>query len=146
MADNASVAAVLLPACGMAAVTGAVWIKLYVDRLGEMQARQIAPQKIATSRQSAALLEKTNASDNFKNLFEVPVLFYAACAMHAAARLPPSPAFVRALWAFVVLRALHSTVQVTANRVMVRFTFYATSCGVMFYIWGHLTRRLLAIA
>jgi hypothetical protein len=138
----AHVAAVLLPCSGMAAVTGAVWVKLYVDRVGELQARQISPQRLATATQAAATLTHVQASDNFRNLHELPVLFYAVCLAHAASGLAPAPSFVRAAWAFVGLRALHSLVHVTYNRVMHRFTAYLASTAALAYLWVHLTRRL----
>ena len=68
-----------LPCAAMAGLTALVWVKLYADRLSEMRARRIAPQELATAREAAGRLEKPAAADNFRNLFEVPVLFYVLC-------------------------------------------------------------------
>lgn len=39
----------------------------------------IGPQSIATSRAISSTLEDTAPADNFRNLFEVPVLFFVVC-------------------------------------------------------------------
>jgi len=70
---------VLLPAAAMVALTALVWMRLYVQRIGEMRRRRISPDELATARQAASTLQDVSAADNFRNLFEVPVLFYALC-------------------------------------------------------------------
>ena len=87
----------LFPCCAMVGITAVVWAKLFGDRLHEMRSRKISPQAIATSRQSAKVLQKVNASDNFSNLFEVPVLFYVLCALAFSAQLVTPPAAGRSL-------------------------------------------------
>ena len=69
-------AAILLPCFAMVVITAIVWVKLYIDRLGEMRARNILPQSLADSRAAAGALANIAAADNFRNLFEIPVLFY----------------------------------------------------------------------
>ena len=69
--------AILWPAVAMAGLTFLVWIRLYHLRLGEMMRKRIDAQALAGSADAARLLSDTRASDNFRNLFEVPVLFYA---------------------------------------------------------------------
>lgn len=55
-----------------------------------------------------------NASDNFKNQFEVPVLFYALCLFFAVSG--EVTAFVLlAAWAFVFLRLFHAVIQLGPN-------------------------------
>lgn len=123
-----------LPFCAMALLTALVWVKLYADRLGEMRARGIAPQKLASARAAAGQLEKTAAADNFRNLFEVPVLFYALC-IAIAVTGGSTPAVVAAAWAYVGLRALHSLIHVTYNRVVHRFLVYVASTLLLFAMW-----------
>ncbi len=52
------------------------WFKLYVDRIGEFNRRKLTPEKIKKGEQT---FEDVQSSDHFKNLFEVPVLFYTLC-------------------------------------------------------------------
>jgi hypothetical protein len=127
--------------CGaMAGLTALVWIKLYVDRLGEMRKRRIAPQSLASAR-ATAQLEQTQAAENFRNLFEVPVLFYVLC-VAVAANGGSTPGLLAAAWAYVALRALHSFIHVTYNRVTHRFLVYAASTLVLFGMWAAFLVRI----
>jgi hypothetical protein len=131
-----------LPCTALVLVTALVWIKLYVDRLGEMRVRRIDPQSIATARAAAGRLENTRAADNFRNLFEVPVLFYVLC-VAIAANGGSSPGMLAAAWTYVGLRALHSLIHVTYNRVVHRFLVYAASTLLLFGMWLVFLRGLL---
>lgn len=123
------------PCVGMVSLTALVWIKLYVDRIGEMRRRRVDPQALASASAKAEILQKTAASDNFRNLFEVPVLFYVLC-VAVTATGAATQALVTAGWAYVALRALHSLIHVTYNRVMHRFTVYAASTLLLFGMWA----------
>ena len=123
-----------LPAAAMVGVTALVWVKLYADRLGEMRERGIAPQAVATAREAAGQLQRTQAAENFRNLFEVPVLFYLLCVALAVSGAT-TPGFVTAAWAYVGLRALHSLIHVTYNRVVHRFLVYVASTVLLFGMW-----------
>lgn len=132
-----------LPCSAMVLVTALVWIKLYADRLGEMRARGIAPQSLATVREAAGRLEKTAAADNFRNLFEVPVLFYVWCVAVAMTGVATA-GLVAAAWVFVGLRALHSLIHVSYNRVLHRFLVYFASTVLMFAMWAVFFARIAA--
>lgn len=132
-----------LPCSAMVLVTALVWIKLYADRLGEMRARGIAPQSLATVREAAGRLEKTAAADNFRNLFEVPVLFYVWCVAVAMTGVATA-GLVTAAWVFVGLRALHSLIHVSYNRVLHRFLVYFASTALMFAMWAVFFARIAA--
>jgi len=133
---------ILLPCAAMAAITAAVWTRMYFDRVGELRARRIHPQALATARQAAETLKNVQAADNFRNLFEVPVLFYVLCLSLFAAQAV-SPPFLAGAWLFVLLRAAHSWIHCTYNRVMHRFTVYAASSLLLFLMWGAFVVRLL---
>jgi hypothetical protein len=131
-----------LPVAGMVAVTALVWIKLYADRIGEMRAKRISPQSLATARAAGGQLERTQAADNFRNLFEVPVLFYVLC-IALAVTGASTPGFVTAAWAYVILRALHSLIHVTYNRVNHRFLVYVSSTLLLFGMWATFALRVM---
>ena len=124
---------ILLPCVALVALTAIVWVRLYVDRIGEMRSRRIRAQALATSRE-AQTLQRVNAADNFRNLFEVPVLFYALCIALAATGMATT-FFVVGAWAYVLLRAVHSFIHITYNRVMHRFTVYVLSTVLLFVMW-----------
>jgi hypothetical protein len=131
-----------LPCAAMVLVTALVWVKLYVDRLSEMRRRRIAPQSLSTARDAVGRLEKTAAADNFRNLFEVPVLFYVLCIAIAVSG-GSTPGLVAGAWAYVGLRALHSLIHVTYNRVTHRFLVYVASTVLVFGMWLVFVRGLL---
>ena len=123
-----------LPFSAMVGLTALVWVKLYWDRIGEMRARRIDAQELATVRAAAGKLERPEAADNFRNLFEVPVLFYLLCVALVLTG-GSTPAFVTAAWADVTLRALHSLIHVTYIRVRHRFLVYVASTLLLFGLW-----------
>jgi hypothetical protein len=126
--------AILQPMIALVLLTAVVWVRLYVERLGEMRARRIDPQSISTSSARNATLTRTAGADNFKNLLEMPVLFYALClALLAAGEV--SAGFLQAAWAYVALRTVHSVIHLTYNRVVHRFLAYAASSLVLFGAW-----------
>jgi hypothetical protein len=132
-----------MPCAAMVSLTAAVWVKLYADRFGEMRAKRISPQSLATARAAAGQLEHSQAAENFRNLFEVPVLFYVLC-IALAVNGGSTPGFVAAAWAYVGLRALHSLIHVTYNRVTHRFLAYAASTLLLFGAWIAFIARLAA--
>ena len=67
--DALSPVAMLMPMAAMVALTAIVWVRLYFERIGEMRERRIHPQAVASSRQMAAALTRTQAADNLRNLF-----------------------------------------------------------------------------
>ncbi len=134
--------AIWWPAVAMVALTFAVWCRMYVVRIGQMRRERIHPQSVATSAQAAARLTDSRAADNFRNLFELPVLFYLALAV--AAHLRPADAAVLGLaWLFVALRIAHSGIQCTYNKVMHRFYVYAAGGLALWALWARIAVRLL---
>jgi hypothetical protein len=115
--------AILLPVIAMVALTCWVWLRMYQQRIGEMRARGIHPQKLATSRQMADTMQNTQAADHFRNLFEMPVLFYVLCALLAITELT-TLLLLACAWGYVVLRVYHAYIHLIA------------SCIVLFVMWG----------
>jgi hypothetical protein len=128
--------AFLLPLFAMVLLNLLVWLRLYQTRLGEMKRRRIHPQSVASNAQMATL-EDTRAADNFRNLFELPVLFYAAMLLIIVSR-SESVVLLALAWAFVVLRYLHSYIHCTYNRVKDRFSAYLFGGLALWALWGTL--------
>ncbi len=129
-----SARALLWPMVAMAALTFVVAVVMYRRRIAEIRAKRIRPQSLASAVAMATELEDTAAADNFRNLFEAPVLFYAASLL-AYAIGASSPALVALLWAYVALRVVHSVIHCTSNRVIRRFQAFAASLAVLLAIW-----------
>lgn len=134
--------AILLPPTALALLTGIVLVRMYRERIAELRERRIHPQKIATAHQAAATLQNTQAADNFRNLFEAPVLFYVLCGFLALTGLT-TPLLLACAWGYVVLRAYHSYVHLTHNTVLRRFQTYMASTIVLFVMWALFALRLL---
>ena len=133
---------ILLPPTVLAFLTGFVWLRLGSDRLGELRSRRIHPQQVATSKQMSESLQNVQSADNFRNLFEVPVLFYALCGFLAISKL--TTVFLLACaWGYVVLRAAHTYIHLTHNKVVRRFQTFVASTIVLYIMWGIFAVRLV---
>jgi hypothetical protein len=126
----------------MAALTFVIWLRMYTVRIAQMKRERIHPQSVATSAQAAARLTDSAAADNFRNLFELPVLFYVALIVAAQTAQVTAPVLVLA-WLFVVLRFAHSAIHCTYNRVYHRFYVYVAGGFVLFALWAVLAIGLL---
>lgn len=134
--------AILLPPTVLALLTAVVFGRLYTDRIAEIRARRIHPQQLATSKQSADTLQNVAASDNYRNLFEAPVLFYALCGYLAVTQLT-TVVLLACAWGYVFLRAAHTFVHLTNNKVIRRFQLFFASSMVLFAMWLLFLVRLL---
>jgi hypothetical protein len=68
------------------------------------------------------------------NLLELPMLFYVAGLMYYVAGRVDQTALVLA-WAYVGLRAIHSVIHLSYNKVTHRLVAYATSNFVLLAFW-----------
>jgi hypothetical protein len=126
--------AIFWPMAAQVAIVAAVWVRLGFVRIGEMKAKRIHPQAVATTRSASQVLEDVGTADNFRNLFEVPVLFFAVCLALAITDLV-SPLQVALAWVFVAMRAVHSFIHTTYNKVMHRFMAFLVSTLCVFAMW-----------
>ena len=130
------------PAVAMVALTLIVWVRMYRTRIAQMRRERIHPQAVATSAQVAAKLTDSKAADNFRNLFELPVLFYLALVV--AAHTAQVGWVVLALaWMFVALRVLHSFIHCGYNKVIHRFYAYFAGGVVLWSLWAVLAVGLM---
>ncbi len=127
-------AALVAPTLAMVLLTCVVGAYLLYSRVTEMRAKRIHPQAAANSLQMAARLENVQPADNFRNLFEVPVLFYALVAIALATQHVP-PWLVSGAWAFVALRVLHSAIHCTYNKVMHRLAAFMGGFALLVGLW-----------
>jgi hypothetical protein len=134
---------IFLPALAMVALTFVVWWVMYFQRLAQMRRERIHPQAVAVSAHAAARLSDTRGSDNFRNLFELPVLFYLALVV-AFVTVQVNAATLGLAWAFVALRVAHSAIQCTYNQVMHRFFAYLLGGLALWSLWAVLAWGLLA--
>ena len=126
--------AIFGPFLAMMILTLAVWLLMYARRIAflnsvELEANEITPAKLAEISPPAV----ANPSDNLKNLFEMPVLFYGLVLfLHGTVQV--DTIYLIAAWAFFLLRVAHSVVHCTVNVVMLRFGIYAASSLVLWFM------------
>lgn len=116
-------------------LTFVVWVTMYVRRIHFINSNDISPKDLSVPGALAQLTppEVSNPSDNLKNLFELPVLFYALT-LYLFATGQVDGTYVAAAWVFFAFRAFHSAVHCTVNLVMLRFNLYLVSALALWFI------------
>ncbi len=112
-------------------LTLAVWLYMYCRRLSfifakGLDSQQMTPQELARVSPPGV----SSPSDNLKNLFELPTVFYATVLYLYATNQVDAP-YVTAAWIFFAFRALHSAVHCTFNFIPLRFVLYVISAGAL---------------
>lgn len=125
---------VFLPALAMVALTFAVTMRMFTERVRQIRSERIPFREIPSGSQMATRFADTRAADNYRNLFEAPVLFYLALVVAALGGLA-TPLVLGLAWAYVACRVLHSWIHCTYNRVKHRFYAFAASTLVLCALW-----------
>lgn len=114
-------------------LTVVVWVYLYAVRIPAMRkARKPAQTYTVPNTVTEHLPEEANyPANNFKNLFELPVLFYVLC-LYLYVTNNVDAVYIYAAWAFFLLRAVHSLIHCTINRVIWRFASYCLGAAALF--------------
>ena len=134
--------AIFLPMLATMTLTAVVWFYMYARRIPAMHKAGLGVQTYTTPDTVTEYLpdEVNYSANNFKNLCELPILFYGLC-LYLFVSGNADMAYVVAAWLFFLSRALHSIVHCTKNIVMLRFYLYAGGAVVL---WLMLGRALFA--
>jgi hypothetical protein len=136
---------VLAPTFALVGLTAAVWLWMYAVRLHFIARQRINPQTLATREAARQTLAGANKpADNFNNLLEVPVLYYALVALLVAGGVT-DPRMTQLAWGYVLLRAVHSAIHLTYNRVVHRFAAYVASCVILGAMWMRLAGYYVSV-
>ena len=108
-----------------------IWIWMYLTRIPAMQAAKINPDDARHPGSLDSLPSSVRqVAENYNHLMEQPTIFYALAfytvLMHHDVGLT-----VTLAWAYVILRVIHSLIQCTINRVMLRFGVFALGSLVL---------------
>jgi hypothetical protein len=116
----------LTPVLVLVAWTLVMWIWMYATRIPAMKEAGIDPQEAAYPGTWVHRLRPgvRSVADNYNHLHEQPTIFYALM-FFAALTGGGDATALNLAWAYVALRIVHSLVQATFNRVMVRFGIFA---------------------
>lgn len=133
--------AIFQPFLATMLLTLVVWVYMYGRRLpfifsSGLDPKQMTPQELARVSPPGV----SNPSDNLKNLFELPTLFYAVVLyLHATGQV--DAIHLAAGWVFFGFRVLHSAVHCTFNLIPLRFVLYVASALAL---WCMVVRAALA--
>lgn len=133
---------IFLPAAAMVLLTAIVTFRMFFERKRQVLAEGIRIREIPSASQMAARFADTRAADNYRNLFEAPVLFYLALVV-AYATSQVTPLLVGLCWLYVALRYMHSYIHTGYNRVRHRLSVFVASSVVLWVLWIILTVGLL---
>ena len=115
-------------------LTIVVWFYMYARRIPFITKNRLTPDQLRpTEFARLSPPEISNPSDNLKNLFELPTIFYALTLFLFVTKQVDS-VYLAAAWVFVGLRILHSAVHCTINIVILRFWLYAVSAMALWFI------------
>jgi hypothetical protein len=135
--------AIFVPFFATMGLTLVVWLYMYVRRIRFITQHRFSSEDLAIPGKLAELSPAavSNPSDNFKNLFEIPVLLYAL-SLYLFVTGQVDTTYVVAAWVFVAFRVLHSAVHCTFNLVLLRFYLYAISTLA---VWFMLLRSIVGV-
>ncbi len=127
--------AIFGPFLGMLLLSLAVWVVMYVRRLRFIAANRIDAQELTSAEKAASLFPEAIhwPAHNFRNLFELPVAFYALC-LYLYVSGSVDTVYVAAAWAFLVTRIAHSLIHCTVNIVRLRFASYMLGAIVLWFM------------
>ena len=129
------------PFCATMLLTLVVWVYMYGRRLPFIFSSGLDPKQM-TPLELARLSppQVSNPSDNLKNLFELPTVFYVVV-LYIYVTNQVDAAYLWAAWGFFLFRVLHSAVHCTFNFIPLRFALYVISAGAL---WFTVLRAALA--
>lgn len=123
----------LAPVLALIIWTLLIWVLMYARRIPAMQAAKIDPEtaKSPDGKWKEELPLSVQASaHNYNHLLEQPTIFYALM-FYVTLTTQMSMPIYYAAWAYVVLRVIHSFIQVSSGKVMVRFGIFSISTLVL---------------
>lgn len=115
-------------------LTLVVWFYMYSKRIPFLQRSKVNLNDL-TAAELARISPRavSNPSDNLKNLFELPTLFYGLL-LYLFVSSKVDLTYLIAAWTFAVFRVLHSAVHCTVNIVMIRFCLYCVSALALWFM------------
>lgn len=119
----------LSPVLALIVWTLLIWALMYARRIPAMKAAKIHPETAKSPdgkwKEEMPLSVQASAH-NYNHLLEQPTIFYALMFYITLTAQMSTPIFYAA-WAYVALRVLHSFIQVSAGKVMLRFSIFSLS-------------------
>lgn len=133
--------ALFWPAFAQVLLTIFVMVALGRARASSLRALRKSPDDVALNMAEDWDEGATKAANNFKNQFEMPVLFFAAIAMALALKLSDG-LLVALAWVFVAARVVHAYVHMTFNDTMTRMYVWLLCVAAVLAMWVALAVKI----
>ncbi len=131
---------ILGPVAALALWSMVMWLWMYLTRIPAIQRAKIdtANWVGGTGKDLDAALpaEVQWKAHNYNHLMEQPTVFYAV-ALALAIGGQGDGLNAQIAWAYVALRIIHSLVQATINRIMLRFAIFALASVALIALCLH---------
>lgn len=139
---NTPTLALSIPLLGMLALTMAVWVFMFIKRMSYITANNIDAADMKTPEDVQKIIpgDVAASANNLKNLFELPVAFYAVC-LYLIVVVQVDQVHYYCAWTFLIFRIIHSIIHCSYNKVMHRFAAYLISSIAL---WVMVVRAFLA--
>lgn len=123
------------PMAALVLLTFLVLMRMVSGRVAAVKRGEIDARFYKTYQGDGEPRAAAQNTRHFINLFESPVLFYAACVV-AMITGQGSGAIVWLAWAYVACRVVHAIVHLGGNRIPPRMAIYGASWVVLLAMWG----------
>lgn len=127
----------IYPMAAMVLLTVIVLTRMVLGRFSSVKAGEVDARFYKTYQGDDEPRAAAQNTRHVTNLFENPVLFYAAC-LAAIATDQGTAAMVWLAWAFVACRVIHAIVHLGANKIPPRMAVYLASWVVLLAMWATL--------
>ena len=134
---------IVLPAAAQVLLTFVVLILMARARVLSQKERGQSAQDLALASNADWNAAALKVANNYKNLFEVPVLFFAAAAFALMTRTVDGWMLGLA-WLFVASRVAHTVIHVTSNIVMLRGPVFMIGFFAVLAMWTLIVWRVAA--
>jgi len=107
---------------------------LLFSRINAAKSGSVDP-RVFKLNQSKEIPERLiQITNNYSNLFEIPVLFYIACLLCMVWQFQ-SQLMLGLAWVFVASRIVHSWIHLTRNKIIPRLFAFLTSVICVLIMW-----------
>ncbi len=127
----------IYPMFAMILLTFGVAFYMFRLRVHAVKAGELKLSYFRFNSGAEAPAKVTQAARNYSNLFEIPMLFYAAGTIAIALHLE-SMTMIIFSWIFVAARVVHSWIHITSNDVIHRMKAFMAGNVCILLIWGQL--------
>lgn len=126
---------ILWPTFALVGLMFIVYLMMFVKRFGHIRANPPKDADLATGEAALRYFEPVEMpANNYRNLFEMPVLYFALVPLLLITGHDSLTQMVLA-WVYVGLRYVHSFVHIGPKKVPVRALLFSLSALVLLAMW-----------